>query len=143
TRAVAAQAGQLVPSLAAIGRAKDRGVLDAGVNGVWIVQRRFQVPDSLEFPGVRRAIVPLMRSRGALVGKLVSDRVPGLAAIVGALDLLPEPAAALRSVNPVRIRWRSLHVVEFPATEKGTADVPFLSFAIGAQYESALARANQ
>ena len=57
----AAQAGQLVPGLAAVGRAEDRGVFHAGVDGVGIGQRRFEVPDALELPGMLRAVVPLVR----------------------------------------------------------------------------------
>ena len=40
----------------------------------------------------------------AVVGELVAHRLPGLAAVVGALDQLPEPAARLRRVDPVRDR---------------------------------------
>ena len=59
--AVAAQAGQLVPGLAAVGRAEQGGVLHAGVDGVRIGQRRFEMPDALELPGMLRAVVPLVR----------------------------------------------------------------------------------
>ena len=61
-RAVAAQAGQLVPVLAAVGGLEDGGVFDAGVDGVGIGQRRLEVPDALELPRVLRAVVPLVRA---------------------------------------------------------------------------------
>ena len=99
-----AQPGQLLPGLAAVGRAEQGGVLDAGVDGVRVGQRRLEVPDALELPGVRRAVVPLVGAGHAVVGELVADRLPRLAAVVGALDHLPEPAAGLRRVEPVRDR---------------------------------------
>jgi hypothetical protein len=37
----------------------------------------------------------------ALIGELVAHRLPRLAAVVGALDHLPEPAGRLRRVKPV------------------------------------------
>ena len=93
-RAVAAQPGQLLPGLAAVGRAEQGRVLDAGVDRVRIGQRRLEMPDALELPGMRRAVVPLVRAGHAVVDELVADRLPGLAAVVRALDQLPEPAAA-------------------------------------------------
>src|SRR6266496_2662332 len=52
TSAVAAQAWEFMPVLAAIGGAKQGGVLDSGVHGVGIGERRFEMPDALEFPGM-------------------------------------------------------------------------------------------
>src|SRR5712692_1082316 len=49
--AVAAQSGELVPSLRAVGRAEQGSVLHPGVNRVRISERRFKMPDSLELPG--------------------------------------------------------------------------------------------
>ena len=80
--AVAAQAGQLLPRLPAVGRAEQGGVLDAGVDRVRIGQRRLEMPDALELPGMRRAVVPLVRAGDAVVDELVADRLPGLAAVV-------------------------------------------------------------
>ena len=166
-RAVAAQAGQLVPGLAAVGRAEQGGVLHAGVDGVRIGQRRLEVPDALELPGVLRAVVPLVRrERLAGLGRGVVDElvalalghavgrggrlagrrarlVPGLAAVVGALDDLPEPAAGLRGVDAVRIDGRALQVVDLPAGEVRAADVPLLALAVGREDERALACADQ
>ena len=91
--AVAAQSGEFLPRLSAIGGAEQGGIFHPGVDRVRIGQRGFQMPDSLELPRVRRAVVPLVRAGVALVDELVAHRLPRLAAIVGALDQLPEPAA--------------------------------------------------
>ena len=58
-----AQPGQLLPGLAAVGRAKQRGVFDPGIDGVRIGERRLEMPDARELPGVRRAVVPLVDAR--------------------------------------------------------------------------------
>ncbi len=142
-RAVAAQSGELLPRLAAVGRAEQGGVLHPGVDGVGIGQRRFEMPDALELPGVRRAVVPLVRAGDAVVDELVADRLPGLAAVVGALDQLPEPAAGLRRIQPIRIDGRSLEVVDLPAPEVGAADVPPFALAVRRQDERALPRTHQ
>ena len=159
--------GQLVPVLAAVGRAEDGRVFDAGVDRVRIVQRRLQVPDALELPRVLRAVVPLVRGerlagfgrrvvdelvalalghavgrRGRLAGRR-AGLVPRFAAVVGALDDLPEPAAGLRGVDPVRIDGRALHVIDLPAAEMRAADVPLLALAVGRENERALSRADQ
>ena len=93
--AVAAQSGEFLPVLAAVGRAEQGGVFDSGVDRVRIGKRRLQMPDALELPGMRRAVVPLVSAGDAVVGELVAHRLPGLAAVIGALDHLPEPAAAI------------------------------------------------
>ena len=93
---MAAQSGDLLPRLAAVGRAKQGGVFNPGVDCVRIGKRRLEMPDSLEFPGMGRAVVPLMRAWCAVVHELVTHRLPCLAAIVGALDQLPEPVGELR-----------------------------------------------
>ena len=142
-RAVAAQSGKFLPGLAAVGRAEQGGVFHAGVDGVRIGQRRFEMPDALELPGMRRAVVPLVRAGDAVVDELVAHRLPRLAAVVGALDQLPEPAAGLRRVQPVRIDGRALQVIDLPAREVRAADVPLLALAVRRQDERALARANQ
>ena len=142
-RAVAAQAGELLPGLPAVGGAEERGVLHAGVDGVGIGERRLEVPDALELPGVRRAVVPLVRAGDAVVDELVAHRLPGLAAVVGALDHLPEPAAGLRGVEPVRIDGRALEVIDLPAAEMRAVDVPLPARAVGGEDERALARADE
>ena len=100
--AVAAQSGEFLPRLPAVGRAEQGGVFHPGVDGVRIGQRGFEMPDALELPGVLRAVVPLVRGEGfagfrrsvvdefvALAGRhaagrgrhLASGRLPRLAAV--------------------------------------------------------------
>ena len=141
--AVAAQAGEFLPGLPAVGRAKQRGVFHAGVNRVGIGQRRLQMPDALELPGVRRAVIPLVRAGNAVVDELVAHRLPRLAAVVGALDQLPEPTAGLRRIEAIRIDRRTLDVVDFPAAKVRAGDVPLFALAIGREDECAFARADQ
>jgi len=93
--AVAAQAGEFLPVLAAVGRAEQGGVFHPGPDCIWIGERRLDVPHTLELPGVGRAVVPLVRAGNAIVDELVAGRFPGSAAIVGALDLLPGPTVGL------------------------------------------------
>ena len=135
---MAAQAGEFLPGLAAVDRAEQGGVFHPGVDGIRIGQRRFEMPDSLELPGVRRAVVPLVSAGVAVVHELVADRLPRLAAVVGALNHLPEPAAGLRRIQPVRVDGRALQVVDLPARKVGAADVPPLALAVRRQDERAL-----
>src|SRR5581483_1360186 len=92
---------------------------------------------------MRRAIVPLVRAGRAVVNKLVIDRLPRFAAVIGALQQLPEPTAGLGSIEPIRVGRRSFEVVHFPPGEVRAADVPLLAFTIGGQDECALACADQ
>ena len=91
-------------SLPAVGRQIDRGVLGAGVHRVGVVQRRLEMPDALELPRPRRAVVPEVLADLALVGEVVADRIQRLAAVVGPLDHLPEPALTTetRTTDPDR-----------------------------------------
>jgi len=120
-----------------------RGVLDTGPHHVRSVPRRLQVPDPLELP---RVLVPsyhlVVVAGHTLVGELVAHRLPGRAAVVGALDDLAEPAARLRGVDPVRVHGRSLDVVDLQPPKKA-AHVPARAPAVGGQHERALARAHQ
>ncbi|MEZ4571759.1 MAG: hypothetical protein R2849_15780 [Thermomicrobiales bacterium] len=59
------------------------------------------MPDASKFPGMLGAVIPLVSTGIALILKLVADRFPGLAAVVGSLDDLAEPAAGLRRIDPV------------------------------------------
>src|SRR4029450_5731668 len=95
SRAVAAKSRDLLPRRPAVRGAEQGRVLDAGVNRVRISQRRLEMPDALELPGMRRAVVPLVCARNSLVGKVIADRLPTFAAVARALDLLAEPAARL------------------------------------------------
>src|SRR5690349_3562853 len=129
-RLVIAQARQLLPMLPAVNRAEHGRVLDPGIDGVRIVQRRLQMPDPGELPGMWRAVVPLMRTRDPVVAEFVSHRLPGLTAVVGPLDLLAEPAGRLGQIKPVGVRGRALGVIDLPAPEMRAADIPVLPRAI-------------
>src|SRR6267143_1580833 len=63
SRAVAAQTGELLPRRTPVARAKQRGVFHPGIHGVRIGERRLEVPDALELPGMLRAVVPLVRGK--------------------------------------------------------------------------------
>src|SRR5262249_6549181 len=68
---------------------------------------------------------------------------PGPAAVVGALDQLPEPAVGLGRVEPVRVGWRPGEVVDLPAAEVRPVHRPAVTAAIRGQCERALACADQ
>src|SRR3972149_5515371 len=140
---MASQSGELLPGLACIGRAKERRVLHPGVDGVGVGQRWFKMPDPLELPGVRGAVVPLVRAGVAVVLELVAHRLPGLAAVVGAMHHLTEPVAHLGSVDPTWIDRRPLQVVELQSPKLRFADRPLLALAIRCQDERALVRTHQ
>src|SRR5581483_7028435 len=141
--AVAAQPGQLLPVLAAIGGSKQRCVLYARVDGVRIGRRWLETPDARELPRARRSVVPQMRARLALVGELVANRLPGPATVIRALDLLPEPATGLRGVEPIGVGRRALDVIDLPACEVRATNFPLGALAIRGQDESPLARPYQ
>src|SRR5262245_440352 len=101
------------------------------------------MPDTLELPGARRAVVPLVHAWDAVVHELVAYRLPRPAPIVGALDLLPEPAAGLRCIQTIWLSGRSLQVVDLPAREVGATDVPHFAFRVRRQDKRALACTNQ
>src|SRR4051812_30831294 len=155
-----------MPTLAAVGRAEQRGVFHARINHIRVVQRRLNVPNALEFPWMLRAVVPLMR-RDWLAGlrrdvihefialtfgpalrclELVgaaARREPGFAAVVGPLDHLAEPTAGLRGVQPIRVSRRPLHVVNLPPAKERLADLPFLAFAVARKDKRTFFRADQ
>ncbi len=106
------------------------------VRGQRLPRFRRYVVDELVAHAFRRT------GRGRLSGRR-SRLVPGLAAIVRALDQLPKPAAGLRRVQPVRIHGRSLHVIHLPARKMGAAYVPFFPLAIGRQNKCSLTRSHQ
>src|ERR1700680_4108234 len=124
------------------------------------------MPDALELPGMLRTVIPLVRRQrlagllGCVVdehvararrrctgcGRLVCSRarlVPRLAAVVGALNDLPETAGAVRRIEPIRISGRPLEVVNLPAGKVGAADVPFFPLAVRRKNKCALPCANQ
>lgn len=101
------------------------------------------MPHAREFPRMRRTVVPLVCAGNSVVDKLIADGFPRFAAIVGSLDLLTEPAAALRCVQTVRLGWRAFHVVDFPTRKMRTAHIPPFTFFVGGENERAFARAHQ
>jgi len=164
--AVASQAREFVPVLSTIGGAEKSGVLDPSVDGVGISERRFKMPDALELPRMLRAVVPLVGSeRRARLGGCVVDKLvafapgraagassfpwrrarlePRFAAVIGALDHLPEPAAGLRGVEAIGVGGRTLQVIHLPASEVRAGDIPSFAFAVRGKDECALFRANQ
>src|SRR5271170_798696 len=101
------------------------------------------MPDSLELPWMLSAVIPLVSAGNAVVGELVSDWLPGLAAVAGALYQLPEQSAGLRQIESVGIGGRSLEVVNLPARKVRAADLPVVALAVRCQHECAFARADQ
>ena len=69
---MAAESRNLLPGVSAIGRAKQCGVFDSGIDMVWIGKRRFEMPDALEFPGMLCAVVPLVSGEWFASGGEVS-----------------------------------------------------------------------
>src|SRR5688572_18031746 len=92
---------------------------------------------------MRRAVVPLMRTGYAFINELIPHRLPCLAAVVGSLDLLAEPAARLRRVQSIGVSRRAFHVVQLPPGKMGPVDVPSLASSVRCQNERALARADE
>src|SRR5580704_2327595 len=149
-----------MPTRSAIGRAKQCCIFDPCVNRVGIGEGWFQMPHPLELPRMRLAIVKLVRSEGfagfwrGVVNELVaralhglgarfnvaSRRLPRLAPVIGALDHLAEPAAALRRINSIGVGGRALEMVELPAREVGTTDIPVLTLAVRCQDKRSFAR---
>src|SRR6266404_1817139 len=77
---VAAQSGNFLPVFSAILRAKQRSIFNPGINGVRISERWFNMPDSLELPGVLRAVIPLVRGeRFAGLGRSVVSELVAVA----------------------------------------------------------------
>ncbi len=132
-----------MPVRPGVGRSEQGGILDAGEDGVGIGEGRLEMPDPGELPRMRRPVVPLVRARHAVVGKLVPYRLPRGAAVVGTLDQLPEPARGLRRVQPVGVCRGTLDVVDLPARKQRTLHVPALASGVGGQHESALPGAYQ
>src|SRR5579884_4081830 len=115
----------------------------AGIHGIGIGQRGLEMPDPLELPRVRRPIVPGVGAGRSLIDELVTNRLPGLAAVVRALDHLPEPATGLRCIQSIRIDRRTLDVEDLPAREVGATDLPVFALAVRRQNECSLSRTNQ
>src|SRR5581483_10866393 len=80
-----------------------------------------------EGPGFRRA----------------AGHFPSFATVLGPLDELPEPAAALRGVNAVRVGGRTFEMIHFPAGKMRAGHLPVLTLAIRGENERALLCANE
>ena len=101
------------------------------------------MPHAGELPRVRRAVVPLVRAGDARVGEVAPDRRPAPSAVVGAVDLLAEPARGRRRPHAVGCRGRARDVVHLQAREVRTVHPPVLPRAVGREDERALAGADQ
>src|SRR3990172_879105 len=101
------------------------------------------MPDALELPGMRRAVVPLVRSRRAFVFEFVAHRGPGFAAIVGAVHHLAEPVGGLRGVDAIRVGWRAFQVIDIQPAEVGAVEIPFFARPVGGEDEGAFMRTDQ
>src|SRR5258707_4676127 len=164
--AVSAQAGKFAPILAAVGGFEKSGVFHARVDEIRIGMGRVKVPDTLEFPGMLRAVVELMggERRAGFLRIVVFEFVtfalggsvrrfgfagrrawlePGFAAVIGTLNDWADPAACLRAVDAIWIHGRPLQVIDLPAGEMWAADLPFFALAVGRKNKRSLARANQ
>src|SRR5437016_3640599 len=102
------------------------------------------MPHALEFPGMLRAVVPLVRAHLALIYEFVAlafghalgthqlfgtapGRLPGFAAVIRTLDDLAKPTARLRGVDAIRVNGRTFEVIHLPAREVRPADFPVLA----------------
>ena len=161
SRVAAAQSRQFLPRFAAVCRFEHRGVFDAGVNVSGSVSDGSRCQTRLNsqgccVPSYHWWVVSGLPVSGELVNELVAlalrhsfgsrhqvlrlraGRIPGFAAVVGALDDLSKPATRLRRVNPVRINRRPFHVINFPARKMRAADLPSSARAIRRKDERAL-----
>ncbi len=101
------------------------------------------MPDALELPWARLTVVVLVGAGGAVVGEFIVDRAPSEAAVVGALDLLAEPAGALRGVDAVGVGGGAFEVVELPAGEVRLGDLPVFTGTVGGEDEGAFAGSDE
>src|SRR5579875_2340798 len=142
-RAVTAQPGKLLPALASVRCAKDRRVLHPRVNRIWVRKRRLKMPDPFEFPRMRRAVIPLVCTRLALIDESVINGLPGLASIIRALNLLTKPSTRLRSIEAVGISRRSFEMIDLPAAKVRALHVPALALSIGFQQKRTFTRTHK
>src|ERR1700733_4581375 len=138
-----AQAGEFVPAAPRILGPEKGGVFDASIDRVGIGARRLKMPDALELPRMGGTVIPLVGAGYAVIEKLVPDRLPGPAAVIRSLNQLPEPARALRSVEPIGIGRRAFEVINLPAAEMRPGDVPPVALPVRTQDERALARPDE
>src|SRR5207248_5328991 len=83
-----------------------------------------------------------IQSRGRLA-RWCTRLYPSLAAVIGALNDLPEPGAGLRRIDPVRINRRPFDMINLPARKMWTVHFTVLALAVRCQDERALPCANQ
>src|SRR5262250_1601050 len=110
-----AQSWKFLPILAAVDGSKQSGILRSGEDRFRIFEGGFEMPNTLEFPGMRGAIIPFVSACGAFIGELIADWLPGFSAIVRPLNHLTEPTTGLGSKDPIRFRRRTFNVINLPA----------------------------
>src|SRR4029077_4408774 len=83
------------------------------------------------FPSLRRSVVHELvalafghSTRPLLFTRWRARLDPGFAAVLRALKDLPKPAAALRSVNAVRVHRGTLEVIHLPTGKMRPTDLP-------------------
>lgn len=101
------------------------------------------MPDPFKFPGMRRAIVPLMCAGFAVVLKVIADRLPRFSSVVGPLNRLSVPISELGRIDPIWIGGRAIDMKNFPAAELRPVNSPVFSLCVAGQDEGAFGRANQ
>jgi hypothetical protein len=79
---VGAEAGEFMPVLSGVCGAEQSGVFYTRIDGIWICERRLEVPDALKLPGMGSAVVPLMSSGNSVVGEFIAYWFPSLASVV-------------------------------------------------------------
>ena len=155
-----------MPRFSAVFRLEQCGIFDPCVNVIGLVKRRFQMPHTLEFPRMLRAIVPLVGRerlpslRRGIVNELVTLAlchavrafqflrtaarcVPGFTRVIRPLNNLSKPTTGLRCIDPVGINRRTFHMINLPAREMRAADLPSFTRAIRCQDERAFSCANE
>src|SRR5438045_5895014 len=125
------------------------------------------MPDPFEFPRMLGAVVPHMgrerfaRFRRNVVSEFVAlpfrhsvgcrgrlarseprlkERFP---AVIGPLNDLSKPTAGLRNVNPVRIHRRPFRMINLPASEMWSVDLPVFPLPIRGQNKRTFPRPDQ
>src|ERR1700687_4523932 len=87
-RTVPAQSGEFLPVLSAIGRPENCSVFHAGVDGIRIGERWFEMPHSFELPRMLRSVIPLVRGERRC-GRIINELVAlGLGLAIGRGDRL-------------------------------------------------------
>src|SRR5579883_1951441 len=101
------------------------------------------MPDPFEFPRMRRAVIPLVCTRLALIDESVINGLPGLASIIRALNLLTKPSTRLRSIEAVGISRRSFEMIDLPAAKVRALHLPALALSIGFQQKRTFTRTHK